>query len=163
MRGRVGLRGAPFAGGENWSPATRRADPMHRTKNDIPENKRAELVKLLNDRLAEAQDLFAQVKTAHWNVRGPHFYQLHLLFDTIAEEVEEHSDLIAERAAQLGGTAEGTVQVAAKKSSLPPYPLNVSNGRDHVEALSTSLAAFAKTVRESIDQADKLGDKGTSD
>jgi len=136
---------------------------MHRTKNDLPESKRAELVRLLNDRLADAQDLFAQVKTAHWNVRGPHFFQLHELFDQIAEDVEEHSDLIAERAGQLGGIAEGTVQVAAKKSTLPPYPLNISSGRDHVEALSTALATFGKAAREAIDHADKLGDKDTAD
>jgi starvation-inducible DNA-binding protein len=136
---------------------------MHRTKNDLPESKRTELVRLLNDRLADAQDLFAQVKTAHWNVRGPNFFQLHELFDQIAEDVEEHTDLLAERAGQLGGVAEGTVQVAAKKSTLPPYPLNISNGRDHVEALSTALAAFGKAAREAIDQSDKLGDKDTAD
>jgi len=136
---------------------------MHRTKNDLPENKRAELVRLLNDRLADALDLHTQAKTAHWNVRGPDFFQLHELFDKVAETAEEHADLIAERAGQLGGIAESTVQVVAKKSTLPPYPLNVSNGRDHVDALSTALATFAKTVRAAIDQADKLGDQGTTD
>jgi starvation-inducible DNA-binding protein len=136
---------------------------MHPTKNDLPEAKRAELIRLLNDRLADGQDLFAQVKTAHWNVRGPNFFQLHELFDKIAEEVEEHTDLMAERAGQLGGVAEGTVQVAARKSTLPQYPLTISSGRDHVEALSSSLAAFAKAVRAAIDQADGLGDKDTAD
>ncbi len=49
------------------------------------------------------------------------------------------------------------------KSKLPAYELSLSEGRDHVEALSTSLAAFAKSVREAIDVADKAGDAGTAD
>jgi starvation-inducible DNA-binding protein len=136
---------------------------MHRTKNDIPENRRAEIVKLLNDRLADVLDLKSQAKTAHWNVRGPHFFMLHELFDKVAETADEHADLIAERAGQLGGIAEGTVQIVVKKSSLAPYPTNISSGREHVEALSGALATFAKLVRAGIDQADQLGDKDTAD
>ena len=67
------------------------------TKNDLPESTRAAVVRLLNQRLAESIDLQLQAKQAHWNVRGPHFYQLHKLFDQVAEEVSEFTDLIAER------------------------------------------------------------------
>jgi starvation-inducible DNA-binding protein len=136
---------------------------MHRTKIDIPEATRAKLVAILNDRLADVLDLGHQAKQAHWNVRGPDFFQLHELFDKIAEDAEDHADLMAERVGQLGGVAEGTVQAVAKRSSLPAYPLDIAAGRDHVEALSNSLAAFAKNVRQAIDQADELKDKGTAD
>ena len=68
---------------------------------------------LLNRHLAAAIDLHAQVKQAHWNVRGPNFIAIHELFDKVADAVEEYSDKIAERAGTLGGTAEGTVQIAA--------------------------------------------------
>lgn len=136
---------------------------MHRTKIDLPEKTRVELVSLLNERLSDVLDLKLQAKQAHWNVRGPHFFTLHELFDKVAEDADEHADLIAERIGQLGGVAEGTSQVVVKKSTLPPYPLQIAAGRDHVEALSTALAAFARTVREGIDAADKAGDKGTAD
>jgi hypothetical protein len=55
--------------------------------------------------LAAAIDLHAQVKQAHWNVRGPSFIAIHELFDKVSTEVENYSDLIAERAGGLGGTA----------------------------------------------------------
>jgi starvation-inducible DNA-binding protein len=136
---------------------------MHRTKIDIPKERRAELVKLLNDRLADVLDLHLQAKQAHWNVRGPNFIALHELFDKVAEAAEEHSDLIAERAGQLGGPSDGTVQVVVKKTTLSPYPLNIASGYEHVEALSSALAAFGKLAREAIDRANKLEDADTAD
>lgn len=55
-------------------------------------------------------DLFNQTKHAHWNVKGPEFMQLHELFDSIAERVEEGCDLLAERVVTLGGIAAGTTR-----------------------------------------------------
>src|SRR5262245_38556167 len=116
---------------------------MYRTKNDLPESNRTKLVALLNARLADAIDLQTQCKQAHWNVKGPDFIALHKLFDEVNEAVEEYVDLIAERAVQLGGVADGTARVVAKQSSLPEYPVKGGgDGREHVVALSTVLAAF---------------------
>jgi starvation-inducible DNA-binding protein len=136
---------------------------MHRTKNDLPESKRTPVVQLLNDRLVEALDLQLQAKQAHWNVKGPSFIALHELFDEVAEMAREAADLIAERATALGGVAEGTSQVIVQRSKLPPYPLNIKDGLAHVDALSTTLADVAKSMRSSIDRADELGDKDTAD
>jgi len=91
---------------------------MYKTANTLPEQIRSRSVALLNRHLAAAIDLHAQVKQAHWNVRGPTFITIHELFDKIADVVEEYSDKIAERAGTLGGTAEGTVQIAAERSFL---------------------------------------------
>src|SRR5271163_1276100 len=112
---------------------------MFKTKNDIPEVTRAKIVELLNARLADCIDLQTQTKQAHWNVKGPDFIALHELFDKVNEAVEDYVDDIAERAAQLGGVAEGTVRTAAKRSSLPEYPAKAVDGRSHVEALSSAL------------------------
>ena len=73
------------------------------THNTLSENIRAQSVELLNKHLAAAIDLHAQVKQAHWNVRGPSFIAIHELFDKVSSEVENYSDLIAERAGGLGG------------------------------------------------------------
>jgi starvation-inducible DNA-binding protein len=77
--------------------------------------------------------------------------------------VEDYVDDIAERAVQLGGVAEGTARMVAKRSSLAEYPANAVDGRSHVQALSSALAAFGKTARKAIEQANDLGDLGTAD
>src|SRR6201997_1594579 len=115
---------------------------MFKTKNDIPEGTRVKVIELLNARLADCIDLQTQIKQAHWNVKGPSFIALHELFDKINEEVEDYVDDIAERAVQLGGVAEGTARMVAKRSSLSEYPAKAVDGRSHVEALSSALAAL---------------------
>jgi starvation-inducible DNA-binding protein len=136
---------------------------MFKTKNDLSEAIRTKVVELLNGRLADAIDLQTQTKQAHWNVKGPHFIALHELFDKINEDVEEYVDEIAERAVQLGGVAEGTARMVANRSSLSEYPANTVDGRSHVEALSSALAAFGKAARNTINEANELGDLDTAD
>jgi starvation-inducible DNA-binding protein len=136
---------------------------MHKTKIDLPESKRVQLIQLLGDRLADVIDLQLQSKQAHWNVKGPSFIALHELFDSIAGEVSEFADTIAERIVTLGGTADGTLSGVAKRTHLPAYPVEISAGRDHVETLSTALAAFGKLVREAIDRSTEMGDADTAD
>ena len=72
-------------------------------------------------------------------------------------------DDIAERAVQLGGVAEGTARVVAKRSTLCDYPTNAVGGHSHVDALSAALAAFGTAARKAIDQANELGDLDTAD
>lgn len=136
---------------------------LHKTKIDISLNNREKLVEILNARLADAIDLKSQSKQAHWNVKGMNFIALHELFDQVSTEVETHIDDIAERITTLGGTALGTVRVAAQNSSLSEYPLEITDGADHVDALSTALADFGKKVRADIDATDELGDADTAD
>ena len=136
---------------------------MYTTKNDLPEQGRTKLVELLNARLADAIDLQTQMKQAHWNVKGPHFIALHELFDKINEDVEGYVDDLAERAVQLGGIAIGTARAVAQRSQQKEYPLQLANGRDHVEAVSSALATFGKSVRQAIDASGELRDLDTAD
>jgi starvation-inducible DNA-binding protein len=151
-------------------PATRdgaesrpEANRLYATKNDLPEATRREVVELLNQRLADAIDLQTQCKQAHWNVKGPAFIALHKLFDEINEDAEEYVDLLAERIVQLGGIAEGTVGVVAKRSSLIDYPLGLSTGPEHVAALSDALAMFGRTARVGIEEMNELEDADSAD
>lgn len=121
------------------------------TKNDLPEATRVKAVELLNSRLADCTDLQSQTKQAHWNVKGPNFIAMHELFDSINEDVEDYVDLIAERAVQLGGIAEGTVRMAAKRSVLAEYSTNTSDSRSHVDADFISVGDF----RESCSRGDR--------
>lgn len=136
---------------------------MNPTKIDITPDHREKLTTLLNARLADIIDLTAQAKQAHWNVKGPNFIALHKLFDEVYGALAELTDTIAERIVMLGGNAEGLIQLAAKRSSLSPYPLAIHAARAHVDALSSSLAQFGKLVRQGIDQANELKDADTAD
>ncbi len=136
---------------------------MSKSKIDIPEKTRGKVVEILNARLADAIDLQSQVKHAHWNVKGPNFIALHELFDRISGVLLEQVDDIAERATALGGMAEGTVAVAARRSKLKNYPLNITAGKDHLYYLSTQLSAYGKAVRAAIESTGKLGDADSAD
>ena len=136
---------------------------MFKTKNDLPDDTRAKVIDLLNARLADAIDLQSQTKQAHWNVKGPNFIALHQLFDRISEDAGENVDETAERVVQLGGVAEGTVRMAAKRTSLSEYPTNTVDGRSHVEALSSVMAAFGKSMRRAVAEANNLGDLDTAE
>lgn len=136
---------------------------MHSTKNDLPELKRIPLVVLLNQALAELIDLQLQAKHAHWNVKGPNFIALHELFDTVAADATLFADSIAERITALGGQAEGSINVVGRRTTLPAYPVEIVAGRDHVDALSTSMAVVGKSIRGSIGRAVELDDADTAD
>ncbi len=155
-------RGAQPASREG-SDARPDSSRLYPTKNDLPEAARREAVELLNQRLADCIDLQTQCKQAHWNVKGPSFIALHKLFDEVNEAVEEYVDLIAERVVQLGGIAEGTVGIVAKRSALIDYPLALSSGSEHVAALSDALAMFGRTARVGIEEMNELEDADSAD
>ena len=136
---------------------------MFKTRNDLPEKTRSEMVKLLNQQLADTFDLYSQIKQSHWNIKGIDFIQLHLLFDQLAENVLPYADMIAERATALGGKALGTVRLAAQNSALPEMPETVADEKEYVVLLADRMAAYAKSSRAAIDTADKAEDKSTAD
>jgi starvation-inducible DNA-binding protein len=136
---------------------------MYSTRNSLPEKIRVQVCGLLQEHLSNSLDLVTQAKQAHWNVKGPDFISLHELFDKIAEDSEEYVDLIAERIVQLGGIAEGTLKAAAKRTRLPDYPLAISAGHDHVNALAHGLATYGEYVRNAIALTDELNDQDTAD
>ncbi len=144
-------------------PVAATAVHMFSTKIDLPEKARERMVKVLNQQLADTSDLYQQCKQAHWNVKGMHFHQLHLLFDDLGKEVLEYVDLIAERATALGGYALGTLRMAAASSSLPEYPADAVDGREHLQALISRFSHYAASTRKGIDAADEAHDRDTAD
>ncbi|MEO0413189.1 MAG: DNA starvation/stationary phase protection protein Dps [Pseudomonadota bacterium] len=136
---------------------------LHATKHDLSENVRQSAAELLQKVLVNAIDLGLQTKQAHWTVKGPNFIGLHELFDKLNDDVQEYVDMVAERIAILGGTPQGTSQIVSSSTALTSYPLDITNGSDHVEALSSAYAAFAKMVRGAIEEADDFDDVDTED
>ena len=114
---------------------------MHKTKNSLSEAVRTKSIALLGRNLALAIDLS----------------------DKISDEVREFVDLMAERVTTLGGTAEGTLQAVGPRTTLVPYSLTITSGPQHLEALSSALAAFGASVRQAIDESAGFGDADTAD
>jgi len=136
---------------------------MYQSHLDIPTHVRKAAIALLQARLSDSIDLEAQMKQAHWNVKGKDFFQLHLLFDKIHGEVEEFVDIVAERITALGGIADGRVQTTGKNTHLYEYSLETSGGEAHLKAVAAVLAQFGKAVRVDIDKATEMGDAATAD
>ncbi|WP_036486588.1 DNA starvation/stationary phase protection protein Dps [Myxosarcina sp. GI1] len=136
---------------------------LYSSRIDLAENTRLEVTEILNQTLAATLDLKTQTKQAHWNVKGMDFYQLHELFDEMATELEEYTDMVAERVTALAGTAMGTARIATENSILPEYPLDAVGGVEHVTALADRYGAYAKHLRDAIDTTDELGDADTAD
>lgn len=125
------------------------------TKHPMPVDTREKVLEILHKRLYDTIDLQNQIKIAHWNVKGPSFIGLHKLFDEIYTNVIGYVDEIAERITTLGDLTTQTVHEVSKKTSLKPYPTDIINGKDHVEAISNALSIYSKNIREDVK---KLGD-----
>ncbi|OGL69417.1 MAG: DNA starvation/stationary phase protection protein Dps [Candidatus Tectomicrobia bacterium RIFCSPLOWO2_12_FULL_69_37] len=133
------------------------------TSHGLSPEARAEVIPMLQASLADALDLYTQLKQAHWNIKGPGFIALHKLFDEAAGEAEEWVDELAERIVELGGLARGTARAAAAESRLPAYPAGITAERDHLRAVVGALSAFAASARAAIDEAADACDAGTAD
>ncbi|HEX8299225.1 MAG TPA: DNA starvation/stationary phase protection protein Dps [Rubricoccaceae bacterium] len=133
----------------------------YKTRIDLDEDTRQQLVALLNQTLANTSDLYSQTKQAHWNVKGRDFYQLHLLYDELAEKLEEPLDLVAERIVLLGGYAHGTVRMAAATSGISPWPGPDDADPSFLMTLADRWAEYARHIREADEKADEIGDPAT--
>ena len=149
--------------GTHVATSTKAKARTFKTSVNLEASVRTKMVEQLNQHLADTLDLYSQTKQAHWNVKGPEFYQLHLMFDEHAGCAADWVDLLAERAVMLGGYASGTVRMAAGSSALPEFPTDITGSLDYVEAVVERWAAYANAIRDGIDTADKAGDATTAD
>src|SRR5260370_3305959 len=129
---------------------------MYKSSVGVPDENRQAIVALLNARLADSVDLRSQVKGAHWNVKGLHFIQLHELFDSVAEHLEEQTDTIAERLVALGGVANGTTREAAAKSGLKEADLTAVDGASQLKWLVHNVAHHPNAMPPAVQEADDL-------
>jgi starvation-inducible DNA-binding protein len=117
----------------------------------------------LNQLLADSMTLRDLYKKAHWQVIGPTFYQLHLLFDKHFSEQVEVVDTIAERIQLLGGLAIAMAPDVAETTQIQRPP----RGREEVPVVISRLLDAHQIVirqcRELAERSDKLGDLGTND
>lgn len=130
---------------------------------ELEEAVRLEMTEQLNQLLADTMTLRDLYKKAHWQVTGPTFYQLHLLFDKHFGEQAELVDTIAERIQMLGGVSIAMAADVADTTQITRPP----RGREEVPVqLSRLLDAHQIIIRECrtlARRASTIGDDGTSD
>lgn len=119
------------------------------------------LIKLGNDRLADAVDLQLQCKHAFWNTTDPDLAELRELFDELNESVEDYADQIAERVVELGGVANSTDRVVATWSHVLCAP--DACRRNHAPTIADALRSFGELMRRAIETANDSSDAASAE
>ena len=124
---------------------------------------RAAIATGLSHLLADTYTLYLTTHNFHWNVTGPMFNTLHLMFMGQYTELWNAVDPIAERIRSLGHVAPGSYAQFGKLASLPDAPATPPRALEMVRVLVTGHEAVARTARELFPLADKVGDEPTAD
>jgi starvation-inducible DNA-binding protein len=128
----------------------------------IGEKDRAKIAAGLSRLLADTYTLYLKTHNYHWNVTGPMFQTLHLMFMTQYTELALAVDLVAERIRSLGYPAPGTYAEYAKLSSIKESP-GVPKATDMIRELVAGQEAVVRTARSIFPVAEKASDEATAD
>jgi len=135
----------------------------HAFSLELEEPVRLEMTEQLNQLLADSMTLRDLYKKSHWQVTGPTFYQLHLLFDKHFDEQVEIVDSIAERIQLLGGLAIAMAHDVAETTRIERPPKGREEVPVQISRLLDAHLIIIRHCRKLADRADKLGDQGTND
>jgi len=128
----------------------------------IAEKDRKDIAEGLSHLLADTYTLYLKTHNFHWNVTGPMFQTLHLMFETHYNELALAVDLIAERIRALGFPAPGTYGEFAKLSSIPEEP-GVPGAQDMIKKLVQGHEAVVRTARKVFPKVDEAHDEPSAD
>ncbi|RYF77688.1 MAG: DNA starvation/stationary phase protection protein [Cytophagaceae bacterium] len=145
------------------APTQRFGTVSQRLPIGLDDNVRQESVTMLNQLLADTMTLRDMYKKHHWQVVGPTFYQLHLLYDKHYEEQSELVDTIAERIQILGGVAVAMAHDVAESTSIPRPPRDREEAPVQVSRLLEAHQIILKNCHDFAKVADESGDDGTND
>jgi len=129
----------------------------------ISKSDRAKIADGLSRVLAGTYMLYLKTHAYHWNVTGPMFSSLHLLFETQYTELHNAADLLAERIRALGHFAPGTYGAYARLSRIAEDTEEVPPALSMVLNLVTGNEALARTLRDAFKPAEKAHDQPTMD
>lgn len=127
----------------------------------IPENKRKQVAEKLKVLLADSYTLYLQTHNFHWNVTGPQFRELHLMFEEHYTELATAVDEIAERIRTLGVFAPGTYKQFAELSHIRETD-DIPTGDDMVAILTQGHEQIVRTCREVLDVAQEADDESSA-
>ena len=128
----------------------------------IEENDRREIAEGLSKLLADTYTLYLKTHNFHWNVTGPMFQTLHLMFEQQYNELALAVDQIAERIRALGFPAPGTYREFSQLSSIKEED-GVPNPEEMIRLLVEGQEAVARTARSIFPVVDRVNDEPTAD
>jgi starvation-inducible DNA-binding protein len=128
----------------------------------IDNTKRQQIAEGLSRLLADTYTLYLKTHNFHWNVKGPMFSTLHLMFETQYTELAMAVDLVAERIRALGFPAPGTYSEYAKLSSIPET-LGVPKAQEMIQLLVEGQEAVVRTARSVFPIVEAANDEPTAD
>jgi starvation-inducible DNA-binding protein len=128
----------------------------------IDEKDRKEIANGLSRLLADTYSLYLKTHNFHWNVKGPMFQTLHLMFEAQYNELALAVDLVAERIRALGFPAPGTYSEYAKLSSIPETA-GVPKAEDMIKLLVEGQESVVRTARSIFPLLDAVHDEPTAD
>ncbi|MEA5513434.1 Dps family protein [Nodularia sp. UHCC 0506] len=128
----------------------------------IDDASRAKIAEGLSRLLADTYTLYLKTHNFHWNVTGPMFQTLHIMFETQYTELALAVDLIAERIRALGHTAPGTYSEYVKLSSIPETP-GVPKAKEMISLLVEGQEAVVRTARSIFPLLEEVNDEPTAD
>ena len=151
----------------NWRQHAKSIQKYGTVIKDLPigldASARQEIVGRLNLLLADTITLRDLYKKSHWQVGGPTFYQLHLLFDKHAGEQSELIDEVAERVQILGGVSIAMAHDVAANTRIERVPIDREEVPVQISRLLEAHNVILKDARDLAEKADDLGDVGTND
>ena len=151
----------------NWRQHAKSIQKYGTVVKDLPiglgVSERQEIVGRLNLLLADTITLRDLYKKSHWQVGGPTFYQLHLLFDKHAGEQAELIDEIAERVQILGGVSIAMAHDVAATTRIERVPIDREEVPVQISRLLEAHHLILKDARDLAEKANNLGDVGTND
>jgi starvation-inducible DNA-binding protein len=148
---------------QNAPPIQAYGTVSHGLPLELEEPVRLEMTEQLNLMLADSMTLRDLYKKSHWQVAGPTFYQLHLLFDKHFDEQAEIVDLIAERIQLLGGISIAMAHDVAETTRISRPPRDREEVPVQISRLLDAHQIIIGQCRKLAGRADELGDDGTND
>lgn len=135
---------------------------MQKVNTGISESDRKAIAEGLSKLLADSYTLYLKTHNFHWNVTGPMFQTLHLMFETQYTELSTAVDLIAERIRALGHFAPGSYKEYARLTSVPEAD-GVPSAKEMIRQLVDAQESVVRTARSVFPTAEKAADEATAD
>lgn len=130
-------------------------------KLGLNQEKVNDLITDLNSLLANYQLLYSNVRGFHWNIKGNNFFELHLKFEEIYNDLQVKIDEVAERILTLGGAPENTFTMYLKSASIKEISKE-TNGAKGLENIIEGISIIIKLERSLLEKSAEINDEGTN-